>query len=263
MAPLEGTPRGELPPLWNLLREARWFTEWMAGTFIRNLDGLPEGDGHGVLLVPGLLAYDQSMAPLARVLRRLGYRTYRSGLNPNTGPTKATVAWLKERVPDVIKRSGGPISIVGQSLGGIYAREIARRTYGEVRMVITLGSPFRDPNNTRAAALASRLRAWWHPDEADHGAHTLGRPLGVPTTSIYSRSDGIVSWQACLEAPGPRRENIEVRTSHIGMSVHPSVIRIVADRLSLLPGRWRSYGSRADVCEPRENGNRSSRSGHA
>jgi pimeloyl-ACP methyl ester carboxylesterase len=238
---VDGSLRVSPPPLRNLFREARSFTEWMGSALWMNIEGLPEGDGHGVLLLPGFLASDRSLAPLARVLRRLNYRTYRSGLNINPGPTKATVEWLQRRVPEVLKRSGGPISIVGQSLGGIYAREIARRAHGEVRMVITMGSPFRDPDSTRATVLASRLRGWWHPEEAHHGPHTLGRPLAVPTTSIYSRTDGIVPWRACLEEDGPRRENIEVNTSHIGMSAHPAVIRIVADRLAQRPACWRPY----------------------
>jgi hypothetical protein len=228
------------PPLRNLFLEARWVGEWLAGVVSGNTGDLPEGDGHGVLLLPGLLAGDGSLTPLARVLRRLGYRTYRSGIAINRGPTPATVEWLRRRVPDVIHRSGGPISIIGQSLGGIYAREIARRTHGEVRMVITLGSPFRDSENTRATGLANRLSKRWERGEARLQGN-LYQPLSVPTTCVYSRTDGIVHWRACMEEPGPRRENVEVRTSHIGMSVHPSVFRIVADRLAQPPGAWRPW----------------------
>jgi len=228
------------PPLWNLLLEARWMKEWVTGVIAGGPRDLPEGDGHGVLLLPGFLAGDRSLAPLARVLRRLGYRTYRSGLPINPGPTPATLERLRRRVPEVIHRSGGSISIVGQSLGGIYAREIARRTVGEVRMVITLGSPFRDGADTRATPLANRLARRWDREEA-HPRGVPYRPLPVPTTCVYSRTDGIVPWRACVEEPGPRRENIEVRTSHIGMSVHPSVFRIVADRLAQPPGKWRPY----------------------
>ena len=228
------------PPLRNLLLEGRWVAEWLSGILGGNPVDLPVGDGHGVLLLPGFLAGDGSLAPMARLLRRLGYRVYRSGIPINTGPTPATVERLRRRVPEVIHRSGGPISIIGQSLGGIYAREIARRTHGEVRMVITLGSPFRDSENTRAAGLANRLSGRWEKSEARLRGR-LYQPLSVPTTSVYSLTDGIVHWRACLEEPGPRRENIEVRTSHIGMSMHASVLRIVADRLAQPPGAWRPW----------------------
>jgi len=228
------------PSLWNLVGEVRWVGEWIAGALWNGHDALPEGDGHGVLLLPGFLASDRSLAPLARVLRRLGYRTYRSGLNPNTGPTQATVEWLRARVVDVMERVDGPISIVGQSLGGIYAREIARAYPDGMRAVITLGSPFRAPDDTHASKVAAAMSSWWDEEERER-RRGLHKPLRVPTTSIFSKSDGIVPWKACLELPGPRRENIEVATSHIGMSVHPEVIGIVADRLALSPGSWRPY----------------------
>ncbi len=234
--PLPDSP----PPITNLLRETRWIAEWTASAVGRGLDDLPTGDGHGVLLLPGFLAPDRSLQSLARVLRRLGYRTYRSGLNPNPGPTPSTVHWLRRRVPDVLARTRGPISLIGQSLGGIYAREIARWYPSQVRMVITLGSPFRDPDHTRARRISEALRRWWAPEGRRSGG-SLSRPLPVPTTSIYSRTDGIVPWQACLERRGPRRENIEVDTSHFGMSLHPSVIRIVADRLAIPRGQWYPY----------------------
>jgi pimeloyl-ACP methyl ester carboxylesterase len=228
------------PPIANLLRETRWIAEWTASAIGKDLKDLPAGDGHGVLLLPGFLATDRSLEPLARVLRRLGYRTYRSGLNPNPGPTSATVSWLRERVPDVLARAKGPITLLGQSLGGIYAREIARWYPSRVRMVITLGSPFRDPDHTRASRVTAALHRWWGP-EGRRSRRSIARPLPVPTTSIYSKTDGIVPWQACLEIRGPRRENIEVDTSHIGMSLHPSVMRIVADRLAIPRRRWYPY----------------------
>lgn len=234
----------EMPSVWNLIREARWVPEWLAGALGRGLGDLPGGDGHGVLLLPGFLASDRSMAPLARVLRNLGYRTYRSGLNPNPGPTAATVNWLRDRVRHVIARADAPISLIGQSLGGIYAREIARRDPLNVRYVITMGSPFRHPDSTRASALAEQLQRWWGPFIDRSRARTLHEPLQVPTTSIYSKSDGIVAWKACLETPGWGRENIEVNTSHIGMSVHPRVIGIVADRLALPVRGWQPYQAR-------------------
>lgn len=230
------------PSVWSLLGEVRSVGEWLAGSLRGEFDDLPDGDGHSVLLLPGFLASDRSLAPLARVLRRLGYMTYRSGFNPNPGPTRAAVDWLRGRVVEVMERADGPISIVGQSLGGIYAREIARNYPARVRGVITMGSPFRAPDHTHATPVAAALgRIWGEAPREERPP--LSEPLSVPTTCIFSRSDGIVPWEACVEEPGPLRENIEVRTSHIGMAVHPAVIRIVAERLSLPRGAWRPYGA--------------------
>ncbi|MDP3938519.1 MAG: alpha/beta fold hydrolase [Deltaproteobacteria bacterium] len=230
------------PSVWNLLGEIRWVGEWVAGSLRREMTDLPEGDGHAVLLLPGFLASDRSLAPLARTLRRLGYITYRSGFNPNPGPTRPALDWLRGRVVEVMERAETPISIVGQSLGGIYAREIARNYPSRVRCVITMGSPFQAPENTNASLVATALGRFWGREERE-SRPALSEPLTVPTTSVFSRSDGVVPWEACIEAPGPQRENIEVRTSHIGMAVHPAVIRIVADRLALPRGGWRPYAS--------------------
>jgi hypothetical protein len=144
------------------------------------------------------------------------------------------------------------VSLIGWSLGGIFARELARANPDRVRGVITLASPFRDVSATHAARIVSLIS----PIGPLHRAHdlraALRRPLPVPTTSVYSRSDGIVHWQSCLEDPGPRRENVEVACSHTGMGFHPAALAVIADRLALPEGEWRPYeaeGAEAPAAE--------------
>ena len=201
----------------------------------------PRGDGHPVLLLPGLFAGDFSTAPLRRFLRNLCYDARGWKLGINRGPTPALRGGLDERLAHLFERHGRKVSLVGWSLGGIYARELARAHADRVRGVITLGTPFRDISATHAARLVP-LRPG---GRALHEAHdlraALRRPLPVPTTSIYSRSDGIVHWQSCLQEEGPQRENVQVACSHTGMGFHPQVLAVVADRLAQPEGAWTPY----------------------
>ncbi len=199
------------------------------------------GDGHPVLVLPGLLTGDLSTQPLRRFLRQLCYDARGWKLGINRGPTDALQESLDTRLAYLVERHERKVSLIGWSLGGIYARELARTRPEHVRQVITLASPFRDISATHAARLVA-LRPGGRPlHEADDLKAALRRPIPVPTTSIYSRSDGIVAWESCLEQEGPERENVEVRTSHTGMGFHPSVLEIVADRLAQAEGAWRPY----------------------
>ena len=175
------------------------------------LAALPRGDGHPVLVLPGLSAADRSTIVLRRTLIRLGYRTYGWRLGRNIGPTARAVHGMRARLDYLNSRYDQPVSLVGWSLGGIYARRLARRTPDSVRQVITLGSPFRLATGTQSRAdrlfqhyAPRHVETWTLPLEHDEG------PLPVPATSIYSRLDGIVSWRACLDEPTPRAENIGV-----------------------------------------------------
>jgi pimeloyl-ACP methyl ester carboxylesterase len=141
--------------------------------------------------------------------------------------------------------------LIGWSLGGIYARELARRFPELVRQVITLASPFRDISATNVPAF---LRAM-----ARDGARQLGSaelrsmlaaPLPVPSTAIYSRSDGIVAWQSCREVDGPQSESIEVEASHLGIGHHPVVLLTIADRLAQPEGEWRPFRPPAGIPWP-------------
>ena len=192
-----------------------------------------------MLVLPGLLTSDVSTRPLRSFLQRLGYAAYGWGPRRNLGPSEETARALVRRFEELRDRHVRAVSLVGWSLGGIYARELSRRFPSDVRQVITLASPFRDPDATNLPAALLALRPA-HPDEAAYRAR-LATPLPVPSTAIYSRSDGIVSWRSCCEEPGPRSESIEVASSHLGMICHPIVLLTIADRLSQPEGQWKPF----------------------
>lgn len=203
----------------------------------------PRGDGHGVLVLPGLLASDASTLPLRCYLGWLGYDVRGWDLGRNRGPTEEVLAGLPGALLAHASRTGGPVSLVGWSLGGIYAREMARRHPRQVRQVITLGSPFarHDPRQNRAHGPYQRL-SYLHADGAQLPApEDRARPIGAPSTSVYSRLDGIVPWQACVEPETERHQNVEVRCSHIGFGVDPATLWLIADRLAIAPGQHRPF----------------------
>jgi pimeloyl-ACP methyl ester carboxylesterase len=210
------------------------------------------GDRHPVLILPGFLAGDPSTAPLRSVLRSQGYWAHGWHLGRNLGPTADVVDGLSDRLQSLHARHGRPVSIVGWSLGGIYARRLARRSPEMVRQVITLGSPFRladSGGRSAVSGLYERLR----PTHAVGLEHVLPGdsevPPEIPVTAVYTRTDGIVRWWQCIESVGERRENIEVLGSHSGLGFNPAVIYAVSDRLAQPVDRWRPFrpppGSRA------------------
>ena len=198
------------------------------------LAAAPRGDGHGVLVLPGMLASDRSTAALRQFTRWLGYDTRGWDLGRNRGPTQAVLDGLPRALAAHADGTGGPVSLIGWSLGGVYARELARQHPGLVRRVITLGSPFagHDPRQNRAhsmSRLGRRLRArgGW-PSTREERA----RPIDVQSTAVFSRRDGIVPWQACIEPETALHENVEVRCSHLGFGVDPATLWVIADRLA-------------------------------
>lgn len=203
---------------------------------------LPHGDGHPVLVLPGLLADDVSTRILRRVLRRLDYRVHGWQLGRNIGPTAACVNGLRNRMDDLADRYGQPVSLVGWSLGGIFARDLARRSPESVRQVITLGSPFRLTRDTQTRATRAFDRySHLHVEHRTLPLESEAEPLPVPATSIYSQFDGIVHWQTCLDTPGARCENIAVMASHLGLGHHPAAIWAIADRLAQPEGTWTPF----------------------
>ena len=202
----------------------------------------PRGDGHGVLVLPGLLASDSSTALLRRYLRLLGYQVRGWSLGRNLGPTEDVLDGLPAILSSLVNETGGPASVVGWSLGGIYAREIARRHPPLVRQVITLGSPFAmaDFDQTHADRAYER-QARLHAAAAVPTRAELRRPIPVPSTAVYSRRDGIVSWQACVEPETDLHENVEVRCAHLGFGVDPATLWLIADRLAVPAGERREF----------------------
>ena len=200
------------------------------------------GDGHGVLVLPGLLASDSSTAVLRRFLRLLGYDVHGWRLGRNLGPTDEVLDGLPARLGELAGLTGGPVSVIGWSLGGIYARELARQRPRQVRRVITLGSPFaltdsRQSHADRAYQRRSRL----HATDRVPTREELSRPIAVPSTAVYSRRDGIVSWRTCIESETDLHQNIEVRCAHLGFGVDPATLWLIADRLAVPAGQRHEF----------------------
>jgi len=195
--------------------------------------------------MPGWLAGDASTRALRWFLRDRGYHAHAWRLGMNRGPTPEAIAGMTERLHDLHARHGRKVSLVGWSLGGIYARELARRFPEMIRQVITLASPFRDTTATSVSRLyrTGLIRPPRTPDPEAEVQRRLRTPLEVPTSALYSKTDGIVAWQSCIEEPGPTRENIAIRASHCGIGHHPAALMVIADRLAQPEGTWAPYAA--------------------
>jgi len=203
----------------------------------------PRGDGHGVLVVPGLLASDGSTAVIRKYLRLLGYEVRGWNLGRNLGPTAELLDELPRALLALAQSTGRPVSLIGWSLGGIYARELARQHPEHSRQVITLASPFAltDPRHSHAHGAYQR-----HSHAHVTGARVptreqTARPVGVPSTAAYSRRDGVVPWQACIEPETALHQNVEVRCGHLGFGVDPATLWLVADRLAIPAAQRRRF----------------------
>lgn len=200
----------------------------------------PRGDGHPVLVLPGLGASDISTRPLRSYLKSQGYAAHGWKLGPNHGPRDGVEAGIDSRLADLAGRYGRKVSLIGWSLGGVFAREAARRAPELVRQVITLGSPFA---NEPKASNAWRLYEILSGRKVDDwpGREAMKLPPPVPSTAIYTRTDGIVAWQGCREQHSPTTQNIEVEGSHSGLGHNPAALYAIADRLALPEDDWSPF----------------------
>jgi pimeloyl-ACP methyl ester carboxylesterase len=207
------------------------------------LNFAPRGDGHTVLVLPGLRASDISTRPLRYWLRRLGYDVRGWGLGRNLGPTEKVLAGMDHALELAARDSGGPVSLVGWSLGGIFARELARTHRSSVRQVITMGSPFAlvDPAQSRAEGAYRRTGSQHVDRDRLPSREQLRKPIPVPSTAVFSRRDGVVDWAATIEPDSASHENVEVRCGHLGFGVDPATYWVIADRLALEPGQWQRF----------------------
>lgn len=204
----------------------------------------PRGDGHPVLVLPGLIASDGSTRPLREFLTQRGYEVHGWGLGRNYGPRPGVEEAMLARIETLHRRSGRKVSLVGQSLGGAYARLLAARRPDAVRGVITLGSPVTGHPRSSNAWRVYEFTSGKSSVDVQRWREVTGAPK-VPTTSIYSRTDGVVAWRSSIDPSGlPHTENIEVVSSHIGMAVHPLVLYAVADRLAQPEGTWQRFERR-------------------
>lgn len=233
------------PPIW---RESRMGLELAA--LVRDPvfrgEGVSDGHGQPVLLIPGFMAGDASLGMMARWLKGTGHHPSRAGIRSNVACSGSTVERLEARLERLVERQGSRAAIIGHSRGGSFAKVLAHRRPDLVSGVVMLGCPQLDPlavhpvvrANIEAVAMMGRLRvpglfskvcldgeccaSFWEQFESD-------LPRGIGYVTVYSRTDGIVSWEACLD---PKAEQVEVRSSHCGMAVKADVYRVVADSLA-------------------------------
>jgi pimeloyl-ACP methyl ester carboxylesterase len=200
------------------------------------------GDGHSVLVLPPLVAHDASTALLRRFLRQQGWQAFGWEQGFNLGPRAGVIEGCVERVRTLQRESGRKVSLVGWSLGGVYARELSKALPDAVRQVITLGSPVgRRPHATNVRRLYEFVSG-----ERAYAPEIMARiedTPPVPCTSIYSRSDGVVHWRSSLQPAAARTENIAVPASHTGMGLNPFVLRLVAARLAQPEAAWQPHRS--------------------
>jgi len=233
-------------PDWLLLgtEPVRALLEYACMRMANNAD-LPQGDGHPVVIFPGLAADRHSIGPLKQFCKQLGYSTYDWGRGFNTGPQGDVNQWidaLAQEIDTLVRPHEQATSLIGWSLGGIYAREVAKKLRGRVRQVITIGTPFAGtPEQTNAGWVFRLVNGQTPPVDRALSARLRVAPP-VPTTSLYSRGDGIVAWQACIQGGrSDRAENIEVTGSHCGMGWNTEVLSIIADRLAQPLGAWQRH----------------------
>ena len=240
------TARPARPPsrLLTLAEPGRAMGEFASFYALRPLlKTLPKGDGHGVLVLPGFMAGDGSTAPLRRLLCDLGYDAVGWKLGRNVRVDNARVEAMMGCLEQIHDRTGRPVSIVGWSLGGVFARELAKMAPEKVRLVVSLGSPISDD---RGHTNARRLFEYLNGEEPEpmrgDNFRQLAEAPPVPTTSILTRTDGVVHWRGSVQCDTHADcENIEVIASHCGLGVNPAAIYAIADRLAQEEGSWKPF----------------------
>lgn len=226
----------------NLLGEIRVMSEVLSGLRSRSrlLAECPPGDGHPVLVIPGFLASDHSTWALRRFLRDIGYAAFGWGQGLNTGPSPGLRMRLLEVVAGLRRRFGERISLIGWSLGGVYARDIALYRPRDVRTVITLGTPLHGPVQGSAIwRLFALLNRKWLAGLSADALELRLKPLCVPSMTVYSPSDGIVCGPACAVPRGLAGTSVAVDGSHIGLVHNPRVLRAVAEHLPTTASAYR------------------------
>ncbi len=236
----------ERPSILWLLLEIRAIFE-LGATLISMpwLKDCPMGDGHPVLVIPGLGASDTSTAILRRFLKEKNYAVHGWELGHNKGYNRELLSKMYKRIEELYHRYGGrKLSLIGWSLGGVYARELAKIYPEFIRQVITMGSPIRGhlkaPTN---ADWVYKLLSGHSVEEVEPELlQSMAIPPPVPMTAIYSKSDGIVPWEVCIETEEKEGiENIEIGGSHFGLGHNPRVLWCIADRLAQEEGSWRPF----------------------
>ena len=235
------------PSLFLTMLEARAVIEfgWFCGLrpFMQNF---PKSDGHPVIVFPGFLASDVSTRPLRSVLRGLEYAAYGWNLGRNLKYDDAREEEMLNLLTTVFSQHGEKVSLIGWSLGGVFARELAKKRPDMVRLVITLGTPIAPTAKySNARYLFDALNGPLDERKREQLARLSEAPQ-VPTTSIFSTSDGVINWPATVQQPcsqNAKTENIEIPASHFGIGVNPFSIYAIIDRLSQPYSRWAPFDS--------------------
>lgn len=193
---------------------------------------MPRGDGRVVVVFPGFSTGDEFLVPLRLGLNKLGYAAVGWGQGRNRGDVAGNLGACIRYAEAKVEDSGSKAALIGWSLGGVFAREIARDRPDLVSRVITFGTPLNGP----PPSVADRV---YSPEELDE-IHTAiderdHTPISVPVTAMYSRADWIVDWKACVDHRTPGVENIEISSTHVGMGIDPDVWKTIADRLAAEP----------------------------
>lgn len=227
------------PTFFRTLLEARgiWeYVSYFAFSERRLIASCEPGDGRPVLVIPGFLATDRSTWPLRRFLSQVGYPAFGWEQGVNIGFRPGMRIRLLRKVSELFRRFGRPLTIIGWSLGGVYARDLAITRPDQIGSVITLGSP--QQGSPQVTAVWSLFR-WLNRHRLGYLSGTRFedylRPLSVPSLSIYSRGDGIVPWQHCRCLRGQRGCEQEVSGSHVGLVHNPEAMRAIAEYLRAHP----------------------------
>lgn len=220
-----------------LLGEARIVAEWAAmraalGWLRRTA---PRGDGGPVMVVPGFATDDGWTGSLRAFLRSVGHDARGWELGRNHGRVPQLIPRVVDRTAALADETGRPVRLVGWSLGGYLAREVARESPDRVDRVVTLGAPIVGGPKYTASAPMYRKRGYdLDAIESDVDAREV-EPLRVPVEAVYSRSDGVVAWRACVDRRNPGVRHHEVRSSHLGLVASPLVFKLIAELLAAPP----------------------------
>jgi pimeloyl-ACP methyl ester carboxylesterase len=227
------------------------------------LAAAPRGEPQPVIVLPGMGGGDRSTLAIRRYLGFLGYQAHGWNRGRNIRPAGADVEPVAAQISALHAATGMRVSLVGWSRGGIIAREASRLAPEAVRMVITLGSPFAAPAATNVMTGWRLITGERFMAASAEQLRRLALPPPVPSTSIFSRGDGVVAWQACQEVDGPNRENVEIRGSHIGLGFNATALWVIADRLAQPLGTWTPFrpGALAAALFPRRRRERASPAG--
>ena len=235
------------PPLWRESRVGLEIASLLRDPVFRG-EGVKDGRGQPVLLIPGFLAGDDSLALMTRWLRGTNHHAKRAGIRMNVDCSQRSVQRLEDKLEELVERQGQRAAIVGQSRGGHFARVLAKRRPDLVAGIVTLGSPLTEPLAIHPIVRAQvyavgalgtvgirglfRHTCLWGECCSDFWEDARAPfPKGVSFLSVYSKTDGVVRWRSCLD---PHAEHLEVRASHIGMGMHPGVWRAVSGQLERL-----------------------------